>query len=49
MQLAWGEEYKNLIPNPLVLFGGTKEGWEEEGLEIMNELNNMFTDDKVRL
>jgi hypothetical protein len=48
-QLEWGKEYNNLVPNPLVLFGGVKEGWEEEGLEVMKELNELFTGDKVRL
>jgi len=46
-ELEWGEEWKNLVPNPLALFGPPKNGWEEEGLASLKELDGNIAAAKV--
>jgi hypothetical protein len=40
-ELEWGEEWRNLVPNPLTLFGPPKGGWGEGGLASLKELDRI--------
>lgn len=48
-ELEWGEEWKNLVPNPLTLFGPPKDGWMEDGLASLKELDGVVAAAKVVL
>lgn len=41
-QLEWGTEWKYLAPSPLELFGGTLEGWEKEGMEMIKRASDVL-------
>jgi hypothetical protein len=41
-ELEWGEEWKNLVPNPLTLFGPPKDGWGEDGLTSLKDLDRII-------
>ncbi|KAG8755724.1 hypothetical protein FRC11_005841 [Ceratobasidium sp. 423] len=37
VDLIWGQEWRNLLPGSVVVFGGEKQGWDEESPRMLEE------------
>ncbi len=46
-KLQWGTEVNHLPPHPVQLFGGTLDGWETDGIELLKDIDRVFEDDRV--
>lgn len=46
-KLQWGTEAKNLSPHPVEVFGGTAEGWDTDGIELLERIGRILGDDQA--